>query len=189
MDAVQRYCDRALYIDKGVVRAIGDTPDVINAYLLDVFERGAHESTVGTDLGPGKNDGTPAMLLGCDITPEALDSCDELTLAFRYRIGRDTPVELRFAIVKDGAAIAHMSTHGTDLDHRVGTYDAEFRMEMRPFLEGRHLVTGGIFHAGTGEPLDLRSELGAFYVRDGDIARSGLMRVPGRWTRLPRGAA
>ncbi|HXY45617.1 MAG TPA: polysaccharide ABC transporter ATP-binding protein [Acidimicrobiales bacterium] len=189
MNAVQRYCDRAIYIDKGIIRASGDTSDVISTYLLDVFESSSHEVVENVPESDSRSTSTdtaaPAMMLSYSLTPHEVDSSDEVTLRFSYEIRQPVPVELRFAITKDGAAIAHMSTHGTPLDDRPGIYHATFVMELRPFLDGRHVVTGGLFHAGSGEPFDLRSEVGTFYVRDGDIARSGSMRIAGAWTELP----
>ena len=181
MDAVQRYCDRVAYIDQGVVHAVGDTQEVISTYLLDVFEATSSDS-------PGADGSTdpvsPARILHCEISADEVDSSDRVLLDISYEIMRRTRVEIRFSILKDGIALSQMSTLGTILDDRPGIYGAQFTMNLGQFLDGRHVITGGIYHAGHGQPFDVQPELATFYVRDGDLAQKGLVRVDGRWTKL-----
>jgi len=182
MESVQRYCDRVVYIDQGVIRHQGNTAEVVSSYLQDVFERspyGGDQASAGSAASS-----SPAKLLQCTLSPNEVESTGELTLVFTYEILRPTQVELRFGIVKDGSEIAQVTTQGTLLDHRPGRYTADFTMRLHPFLRGKHVVSGGIFHAGDGEPFDVHQSLADFYVRDTDIARSGIMRIDGQWTSL-----
>jgi ABC-2 type transport system ATP-binding protein len=182
MEVVQRYCDRAIYIDQGIIRHEGSPSEVVSRYLLDVFEQSSPSSDQGRE---GSADPShPARLLHCTVSPHEVVSTGELRLEFTYEIIRPTNLELRFTVVRDGSDIAAASTRGTPLDSRPGKYRAEFIMRLRPFLDGMHVVSGGVFHAGNGEPFDLHPKLGEFYVRDSDVARAGLVRIDGEWSAL-----
>ena len=180
MDAVQRYCDRVIYIEEGIVRDEGDTGKVVSTYLLDVFERSPH----GSPQEESAPVASPARLLQCTISPDQVSSTDEVKVEFTYQILRSTHVELAFDVIRDGTAIASASTRGTELASRPGRYRAEFIMRTKSFLEGRHVVSGGISHAGDGQQFDLRPNCGEFYVRDADPARTGIVRIDGQWTAL-----
>lgn len=141
-EAVQRYCDRAVYIDDGVIREAGTTEDIVNAYLLDVFRHSDNEEAAAND----EVGSIPARMLSCSITPKELDSSGVLSLLFSYEIVRPTRIELRFAFVKDGIAFGHVSTRDKILDDTPGVHQAEFRMHADSLMDGRHVVTGGVFH-------------------------------------------
>ncbi|MEP7004239.1 MAG: ABC transporter ATP-binding protein [Chloroflexota bacterium] len=51
LGAVERLCDRALWLDRGVVGKLGPTREVINAYHLQVGEREQRERAAGGALG------------------------------------------------------------------------------------------------------------------------------------------
>ena len=184
LDAVERYCDRAIYIDDGVVRAAGTTHDVIEEYMLDVFRRSSAEphrgATGGAETGP-----LDARMLDCAVSPREVDPSTPVTLTFTYELARALPHELRFALVKDGYAFAHMSTRGTVLDDRPGRRTAQFTMRTGGLLEGPHVVAAGVFHPNTGEQYHLDTDLASFYVRGADPTRRGMMRIEGDWNELP----
>jgi len=186
MDALQRYCDRAIYIDDGVVKSAGTTNDVIDSYMLDVFRRSMSDEQ-GDPLHT--EEARDARMVSCQVTPSEVDITTPVTVAFTYEIDRPNDYELRFALVKDGYAFAHATTRGTALEGRPGRYVAEFVMDPRALLHGRHVVAAGVFHAGTGEEIDLKTELTSFYVRGADPTRTGMMRIEGSWDTLPRDTA
>ncbi len=185
LDAVERYCDRAIYIEDGVVKAAGNTHEVIEEYSLDVFRRAsanhqheAHEANDDVRLD--------ARMIECVVEPSEIDNSMNFTLAFTYELRRELAHELRFALVKDGYAFAHLSTRGTTLDATPGQHHAQFTMDARGLLEGQHTIAAGVFHPLTGEQFDLNTDLASFYVRGADPTRHGMMRIDGVWTELPR---
>jgi ABC-type polysaccharide/polyol phosphate transport system ATPase subunit len=190
LDAVERYCDRTIYIEEGAIKAAGNTHEVIDEYSLDVFRRSTDEARHrprGDGDGPDSAvPGREARMLECVVTPSEVERSTSVTLCFTYEILGTLPHELRFALIKEGYPFAHMSTRGTPLVDQPGRYRAEFTMDARGLLEGQHAIAAGVFHSHTGETFDLNTDLASFYVRGSDPTRKGMMRIEGDWSELPR---
>ncbi len=186
MSMVERYCDRAIYIDDGVIKAAGSTHDVIDVYMLDVFRQSTEDPQNRAGDDEEEDQSVDARMLGCVIEPDEVDSSQQITLNFTYEILRSRPHELRFSLVKDGYAFAHASTRGIELDDVPGRYSAEFTMSTAGLLQGPHTIAAGVFHPETGEQFDIKPNVGSFYVNGSDLSRSGMMRIDGTWSALER---
>lgn len=100
MDAVRRFCDRALFIHDGRVKAIGPTEDVANQYTLENFQkeskpqkkRGAHED--------GLSERVPEFKI-IPVSSQLLTSADELIFEVEYKITDDVPVNIHVAIIDE----------------------------------------------------------------------------------------
>jgi ABC-type polysaccharide/polyol phosphate transport system ATPase subunit len=140
LDLVERFCDEALWLDRGRVRDQGDPKRVIDAYLLDVA---AAEERQLADAEIVATAAVARPPTSADVTPRAaeppVDEPPDMSKAAEGRWGSReaeiTHVELRRA---DGAA-AHLFTSGDPL---------AIRMHVRAHAPLRDVVFGiGIFNA------------------------------------------
>jgi ABC-type polysaccharide/polyol phosphate transport system ATPase subunit len=88
LGAVSRLCDRALWLDRGVVGKLGATRDVINAYHLQVGEREQRERAargeIGARWGSKEIEITGARVLGGGHEGGVLESGDPASIEIRY---------------------------------------------------------------------------------------------------------
>jgi ABC-type polysaccharide/polyol phosphate transport system ATPase subunit len=85
LDLVTRFCDTALWLDAGVVRAHGDPKRIVDAYLMDVAR--AENEALGQDT-PGSG-GTPAV----SSVPPA-DASDAADISSSPHGRRDEPADM-----------------------------------------------------------------------------------------------
>jgi ABC-type polysaccharide/polyol phosphate transport system ATPase subunit len=92
LDAVKKFCDRAILIDQGGVRATGHPEEVTGRYLADVRHRREHpEEAAGATARWGTRDAeiTRAEMLGPNGRPRyVFDTGDPLQIAISYRCVR-----------------------------------------------------------------------------------------------------
>jgi lipopolysaccharide transport system ATP-binding protein len=144
LDAVQRLCDRCIWIDDGRIRQEGDPHSVIRAYLehgdeLDSSYRGERRS------GPDE----PAVLQEAAI----LDSRGEVTdticfgepfsLRLRWDVARSLPGATFMVFILDASdrIIFSASTQDSDLEISAGTTETICNVRQNVLLSGDYRVS------------------------------------------------
>jgi ABC-type polysaccharide/polyol phosphate transport system ATPase subunit len=203
--AVERWCDEAVWLDHGVIRASGAPHKVIDLYrqamseqesdvLARAYDRPPRGAVVATAGESRDRWGTREI----EIERVRLDDTygneryvytagEPLTLRFAYRVRR--PVErpvFGFAIVRnDGLWI-----YGTDttlakipLPELGPSGDVQVTIDSIGLVGGRYFVDVAA-HAEDGTPFDYHSRRYPFSVRD-DAAERGVTKIPHRWRIVP----
>jgi ABC-2 type transport system ATP-binding protein len=93
LDAVRKFCDRAILIDQGGVRADGHPEEVTSRYLADVKRRREHPeeqaSSTMARWGTREAEISRAEMLGTDGRPRYIfDTGDAMQVIISYRCGR-----------------------------------------------------------------------------------------------------
>jgi ABC-type polysaccharide/polyol phosphate transport system ATPase subunit len=132
LDLVARFCDEALWLDRGRVREQGDPKRVIDAYLLDVAASEERQLADAETVATAAAARAPAPAAAPDEPPDLSNAAEG---RWGSREAEITHVELRRS---DGAP-AHLFTSGDALD---------IRMHVRAHAPLRDVVFGvGIFNA------------------------------------------
>lgn len=203
---VERWCDEAVWLDHGVIRALGAPHKVIDLYrqamseqesdaLARSYERPMPPVTVAGATSEARDRwGTGEI----EIEGVRLDdtygheryvytSGEPVTIRFAYRVRRpvDRPV-FGFAIVRnDGLWI-----YGTDTTlAKVAVPALGAAGEVKVTIDALGLVAGRYFvdvavHAADGTPYDYHSRRYPFSVRD-EVAERGVTKVHHRWHIAP----
>ena len=203
---VERWCDEAVWLDHGVIRAAGAPHKVIDLYRQAMSDQESDALARAYDRPPAS-----AGALGSaseirdrwgtgeiQIERVRLDDAsgneryvytpgDPLTLRFAYRVHR--PVErpvFGFAIVRnDGLWI-----YGTDTTlARIAVPELGATGEVTVRIDSIGLAGGSYFvdvaaHAEDGTPYDYHSRRYPFSVRD-DAAERGVTKIQHRWRIAP----
>jgi homopolymeric O-antigen transport system ATP-binding protein len=144
LEAVQRLCDRCIWIDAGHVRLDGDTGSVVRAYL-EHGEKVAPLYRGGSDLGPD----TPIALREAAIVNRDGEPCDAIclgepfSLRFRWDVAK-APLGMRFVVhVRDTQQrlIFEANTQGTALDVEHGELETVSRIRENVLRPGDYTVT------------------------------------------------
>lgn len=187
MEAVQRFCERAILIDNGKITAQGKTDKVVQEYLVENFQTKEQKKAPkeANDKKPAKP--TVAAIRKLEIlSDKKLKSSDTLKIRVYYELMKNRPIELRVAIAKEGIAFAHFNNRETDLPTTAGRYYADFEASMASFMDGEHHIHCGVFDAESYEQYDLQNNADSFYITDKDYRRSGLVRVDGKWVKMAK---
>jgi ABC-2 type transport system ATP-binding protein len=177
MAAVQKFCDRAIFIKNGNIEGSGRPVDIANDYLVELFDKNTGESA--NELN------TPAVK---DFSIELPDKKkyvrqDKAKVTFNVRLTQDYNAQLRVAIIKEGMAIAHINSNSLPLDLAKGKHTISFSLSLDNFLSGNHEVSGGLYSAETGEQIAFAHAKNHIFVTEEDTNRSGLFRIDGIWKK------
>jgi len=167
MQAVERFCDRAMLIERGRVLEVGDPHAIARAYNEINFGHLAHNSPDGARYG----DHTAAEITAAWFEDAAGERVEALAQGEPLRIA----IEVRFHEALDepifGLTLRNQDGHSifsTRTDYRgvsTGRYEAGAVMTMRVSLDNwlapsTYRLTPSIARAGAGsDALDLREDL------------------------------
>ena len=148
---VRRVCERAVWLDRGAVRATGDSREVVATYLDDVAGVRADEG------GPAEPNGAISSLDVLDewgVPTAAIRAGDGLEVRLGVALPEDHPTaQLRVRILRPdgGAAVVDTSTPVHD-DEQPGRAVCFARLDLAP---GEHVIEGALFSADWSVRLDL----------------------------------
>jgi ABC-type polysaccharide/polyol phosphate transport system ATPase subunit len=188
LSAVRRFCDRAIWIDRGIINADGNPNEVTAQYLADA-ERRTQTARDAADEAAGPD--APAArisrleLLGGDGQPQyVFEPADALRVRISYHCNRpiDQPVFGMWIVRNDGVNCfgSNTRTAGPQLPRLEGSGSVTITVPHLNLLEGGYLLSVMI-----GDELatyDLWEHRLEFRVRQNDADPTGLVFMPARWT-------
>ena len=193
LDMVSRFCDDALWLDQGIVKAQGDPKRVIDAYLLDVArqENEALESA-GPDLSKANEGRWGSREI--EITDVHLTSSGQPTHVFPSGASLEIRMHVRpaaptadfvFGVAMfnaDGVCCYGTNTHieGAAPGELSGESDVTFTIPSLDLVEGTYKVDVAV-HKENGTPYDYHRQLYAFRVTS-PLKETGIYRPPHRWS-------
>jgi ABC-type polysaccharide/polyol phosphate transport system ATPase subunit len=203
LGSIERLCDEAVWLDRGCLRAHGETREVVSQYLDHVAREEARALGVehvqaeaiartGTGARWGSRDIelTRVHLSDGDGHERYLfetgDAC-AVHLAFHARRPVEDPVFGVGVFRKDGICCYGTNTALEGLTF--GKVDGEgvvtMEIERLDLVEGEYLLDVAV-HARDGHPYDYHSRLYAFAVRS-RVRDTGVARLAHRWRFQPGG--
>jgi ABC-type polysaccharide/polyol phosphate transport system ATPase subunit len=187
MGAIQRFCDRAMLLDRGRMIAIGDPADVAHRYNELNFGRTVHEVDDGAEEG---REGARAA----DITDSWFEDENGARIAaIAHREAFAIGIEIRFnthlenpiigATIRNNAG-ATVFASTTDISYGpTGSFEAgdlavvRLRVE-NWFTPASYTATPSIARAGLGaDTIDLRADLASIVIHGGHFT-TGVVDLP-----------
>jgi ABC-type polysaccharide/polyol phosphate transport system ATPase subunit len=200
MDQVQRFCDRALLLDRGRMVALGEPASVAARYLQLNFAGAAAElEDVSAIMGAGEGDGSAvvvdAWFQDADgrraRTIEQTRPC-ALIMTVRFREPIEEPV---FGFVLSDEQHRQVFAVTTEWDDRpTGTYAAGDLVEVGVsfdnwFAPGRYFASPRVLRPGPGRNAMAHLEESVSVVVAGSRAGGGLVDIPHEFYVEPRALA
>ena len=205
LDLITRFCDEALWLDRGVVRARGDSKRVIDAYLLDVA---AQEERMMAGSAPTVVTAAAAATADMSTAAEGRWGSREaeiLSVEFLRRDGNSAhvfesgePVDIRLRVrahqplddfvfgigiyTADGVCCYGTNTQieGADPGEFHGDADVGFHLDSLGLVAGTYKVDVAV-HRQNGAPYDYHRQLYSLRVTS-RLKDTGIYRLPHRWT-------
>jgi lipopolysaccharide transport system ATP-binding protein len=201
LQTVRLLCDQAVWLDRGVARAVGPAGEVIDAYLADINRHEAEarrEASAGTP-GEDSSFGDPRRRGGHEaeiVRVQFLDAAGREQPVFHA----GAPLTLRMHYVAHqpirqpvfGVALHHesgfwLSGPNTRFDEFeipliAGTGHVDLVISELPLLDGRYLVSVAIFDEAILHPYDSQDRMHELVVRSDDLReRYGVLSLGGHW--------
>ena len=199
---VQRLCDRAIWLDQGLVRADGPSIGVVDEYLADAndryyqqrrkreVEKPPDEFTIQTTpqrWGTGDAVIAKVEILGKDgTTPEYFRTGDMLRLRVHYKTRKpiDTPTFGLAIYRRDGAHVN--GPNSIDAGYRVPQIDGggvmEYTIDALPLNPGHFELTAAIYNHDSSVAMDHHHRMYRFEVRSPTLRHEeGIVHIPATW--------
>ena len=189
LSAIRSMCDRAMWLDRGRCKAIGDAGDVIDEYLAGMEPEAAVEAGGGVRWGTGEARITDVLLLdGSGRPTHVVRTGEPLAIQVSWETDEEVP-EPVFSIVlytpdgivlsvpntKDAGVVpASIDGHGT----------ATFAVDALPLLPNSYEVSVALTDRTAATHISNRHRVARFDVIPGDAPETmgGHVSIPGRWS-------
>jgi len=199
LEAVRQLCNRAIWLDEGVIRAEGGTERVIEHYLdYDItLEETRSRQEDRERLRKNRWGSGEVEVLGVDFLDaqgngrRVFETGEKMIARISYCAHRrvERPV-FGVAIHRhDGLHINGPNTKlsGYDIDYVEGKGEIDYIIERLPLLEGRYEFTVAIYDDSCLHPYDHQERAYEFIVREGDVReRYGALYIPCQWEHRGR---
>lgn len=173
MSAVNRFCDKALYIHKGVIEYIGEPDEVANKYLLENLNR--------SQPAPKEK---ALVVDGATLNVKKLKQTDDkLVLEFKYQNAQNMPEEdmyLGLSILFEGVSVAEIQTPSGKPLRGKGTI--RYEMDLRNFNAGAYQLSAVLCGMKKRQLLALGDKNIAFIVPGNDPDRGAALKLGGDWS-------
>jgi lipopolysaccharide transport system ATP-binding protein len=187
LGAVRRFCDRALLLEGGEQKALGETGEVLDKYVYGK----THDRSDVSASGPGNRRGNGKVRitdLKClDRTGEIRDrfnSMDPMTVRIYYNATEETS-DIMFGIAiqsEDGYLLFRTNTRIRNVPVRVNPGDGyiDLRIERIPMNSGKFLISSAAQSLDYGTTYDWIDNQYSFHVVP-TSEDEGIVAVPSRW--------
>ena len=186
LSQVEQLCETVAWIDKGDLKMVGPSGDVISAYSGQSHNAVRMEGELGARWGSGEAEITSVKLLGADGQPlDVLTTHEPLTVAIDFKTFRplqDIVVNMRIDTLS-GHAVWGTSTRRCS--KAIGLVDGDARAVMTmpqfPILEGVYELTLAVTDYTEMHPYDHWEKRIRFEVRQYTSTDVGLVHIPVQW--------
>ncbi|HZB41116.1 MAG TPA: ABC transporter ATP-binding protein [Ilumatobacter sp.] len=189
---VQQICDRAVWLDKGVVAADGATEDVISAYLRSVMGDTRVDARGRERMGTGEVELDLDLLVDGQSTT-TVTSGDPLTVRLTWSSERGMhDLQFLFRIHSaDGVVVAGDRLHDEGVARLgPGAGHVDYRISTLALVPGAYHVSASVEDRHTGHVYDGGRWLSALDVvpHGSELDALGYFRLDGSWCGSVRGA-
>ena len=186
MPDVVRLCQRAVWIDHGAMRMIGNPLDITDAYLDTTHEGRSLRYQDGLRWGTGEVQIAAVEILDAAGQPVRVATSGR-PHAIRLELRAEHPViapEVTISIFDQNAIlVSEVSTRSRNalVDQVHGVRSIRFELDALPLTEGTYEMTCAVADETGQREYDVRSRFVRFDVLKGDTSDQGLVTMGGTW--------
>ena len=185
MDAVRRFCSRAMLVHDAGTKVIGTPEDVANQYILENLRVSNDDSTVSIE---GKHsEGLSARVPFFKITSRGkriLSSTEKLKIKISYKISDDTPVNLKISILDEGRGGYPIVQNGSRTIAKKGMNTLDYDFPLSLYNNTDLLIVAVLDEKKTGERIAFTNDQKSLRVvvrNPGKYSGNGLLRHEGKY--------
>ena len=129
MDAVRRFCSRAMLVHDAGIKVIGTPEDVANQYTLENFQKPFVPQKQQDAYEDGLCERVPKFRI-IPVSKPLLTSADELVFEVEYKITDDTPVNVHISIIDEIRNVSIVN-NGAKSKSGKGTHRLRYLLPLR----------------------------------------------------------
>jgi ABC-2 type transport system ATP-binding protein len=181
MDAVKKYCSKALILEEGQIKTIGSPDEVANQYSLDNMTK-ASQATPNK-----KNKHLDEQIDMLDIIPKSpmiVSQAEGFVFDVKYKTNTNTPVYIGISVLFQNVSLIEHNTFEEKVTKTPGvTHTFRYKIPLTSMNTGRQFqVSAAIFDANDRKLLGFNTDSCTFEVKSGEIRSGGLLKQKGEWT-------
>ncbi len=166
MGAVRRFCNRAVYIDKGLLVHEGTPADIADIYA---------EANINVEKEEVKLPNTHSIKASV-----VSQNKHELTFRVVYKSKDKERMYIGFSVVKDGISIAEMSTHPDK--PLIGNGEVTYTLDLSTLNPGLYQLSGiSLFTWHNRELMAINKGTTEIIIKGTDITRAGAIKLADTW--------
>lgn len=185
-EQVKRFCNKAIWIDSGSIRASGSANDVCDKYNDFMYKI---QHVENADDSRSQANGSPARILSTKLSTNYLKTGESLSLVIDYQVNDEVVEGLMVGAALYSAERKYLYGVNTGLDNfeiinTKGTHSIEYMIPTLPLLPGSFSFDIGVM----GE----RSLIGFDYITDAvkftvynDYEGEGVFYIEHEWNQSP----
>lgn len=178
MDAVKRFCTRALLIEDGKISAIGSPDEIANQYTLDNMN--------GNEVKDHLNSINSAVkeLKVIPKSPQHLKNTEELIFDVEYTLNKPVPVDIEMSLLYENISVIKHSTknekkqpnYQPHIKHRVS-----YKYPLNNLNSGKFRIVVSMFEKNEEKRIKLSSEEYGLIIENIKKNDGGIMSLRGTW--------
>ena len=180
MSAVEKFCNRAILIEKGHITSIGEPREIATAYLTQLYDETEERPTKKMRVKEPEGDTIKGAAMK-KFKKNTYSVNESVEFVFSFELLKQANLELRAVIIKEGVGIADINSKMLDLNLEAGTHVVRLSLSLDRFLEGAHKINWGIYDLKSGHQFVYSAPEYTFYVRKKDAYCGGFFKAEGKW--------
>lgn len=192
LDSVRQICDRALWLEEGVLKKDGKAPAVVDAYLDKVNQEEQQKAGLETETETGSRWGTGEikitkvrLLNAAGLPQEQFKTGDKLVVALEYKAKQKIkkPVFGVAVYSREGLHINGTNTkfYNQVVDEVSGSGKVFYEIERLPLLKGNYVLSVAVYDYACLHAYDHQERCYPFKVVNGDVNDYGCFYIAARW--------
>lgn len=171
MGAVQRFCTRAMLVDRGKIKVYGEPDEVSAAYLFDNF-------AAPTTTTKGKNVSGAKRINKIAVTVEQSKK-DSAKLIFDVQNHTGQSTYVGFSLIKDGVTVGEMNSMHASSNKIL--YMHSYNLDIRTLNPGRYEISATLFIRATKAPMAQTLSRASYILKGYDERRGGGIKLADDW--------
>ncbi|MBA3758509.1 ATP-binding cassette domain-containing protein [Candidatus Saccharibacteria bacterium] len=178
MESVQRFCDRALLIDKGDIKIAGDPRVVAAQYSLNSAPSSSNEekAIIGSSAKEFE-----IQKVTIDKQSKSLTPKDTVRFTIHYRIKQKLAYDIGISIMKGGISLHERNTKDIKLPVSKGEHHLVWEAEAALLSKGLYIINVTAFN-NDFKPIALIVDAESFFVEHADPTIGGLVNMGSKWS-------
>jgi len=185
MDAVKRFCNRAMLIEKGRVKIIGDPAEVADQYSVDNIDVKHKKNEAKDKDKDNDNENEYVSELSASIDKDGYERNETAKLTLTYRLKSNFIPAVGLTIVKDGRSAAEINSRPINIPSQQNSrHSVSLDISLNNFTQGLYSIDIVVFIKDTMRIVESRRKVVEFVVKDDDRVHGGVIYLHDDWVAV-----
>jgi len=177
MESVKRFCNKALLLESGKIKLIGNPDLVADQYTIDNISSKSSSSD-------GESEQNTIKHIKSYLNKNGFTRNDTLRVNVECELDRETDVIFGIAITKDGKSIAELNSKDVEIKAKPSIkLRAHLDIDLSYFTQGAYSYNVAIFSRDNMAMIGFIPHIDTFFINGTDQTRGGAVYIKGPWVK------